>query len=82
MKRSRKTSCLLALFALASLSHGLSVPRGGAARPAFRLASSTAAGDLGSTVVSMDRYDIVKVDLEDGRDYPIYIGTEYSDEEG
>lgn len=26
-------------------------------------------------------YDIVKVDLSDGRDYPIYIGTGYSDEE-
>jgi hypothetical protein len=26
-------------------------------------------------------YDIVKVDLEDGRDYPIYIGTSYTDEQ-
>jgi len=26
-------------------------------------------------------YDIVKVDLSDGRDYPIYIGAGYSDEE-
>lgn len=27
-------------------------------------------------------YDIVKVDLSDGRDYPIYIGAGFSDEEG
>ncbi|KAL3922937.1 MAG: hypothetical protein SGILL_001934, partial [Bacillariaceae sp.] len=26
-------------------------------------------------------YDVVKVDLSDGRDYPIYIGTSYSDEQ-
>ena len=26
-------------------------------------------------------YDIVKVDLTDGRDYPIYIGTSYTDEQ-
>lgn len=38
--------------------------------------------ELGSTVVSMDSCDIVKVDLDDGRDYPIYIGTKFSDEEG
>ena len=26
-------------------------------------------------------YDIVKVDLTDGRDYPIYIGSDFSDDE-
>lgn len=26
-------------------------------------------------------YDVVKVDLTDGRDYPIYIGSDFSDEE-
>ncbi len=26
-------------------------------------------------------YDVVKVDLSDGRDYPIYIGAEFDDEE-
>lgn len=26
-------------------------------------------------------YDVVKVDLADGRDYPIYIGTSYTDEQ-
>jgi hypothetical protein len=36
----------------------------------------------GSTVVQMDNYDVVTVDLDAGRDYPIYIGTGYSDEEG
>mmetsp|Transcript_22550 Transcript_22550/g.34083 ORF Transcript_22550/g.34083 Transcript_22550/m.34083 type:complete len:82 (+) Transcript_22550:103-348(+) len=27
-------------------------------------------------------YDVVKVDLADERDYPIYIGAGYSDDEG
>lgn len=27
-------------------------------------------------------YDIVKVDLDDGRDYPIYIGAEFDEAEG
>jgi hypothetical protein len=37
---------------------------------------------LGSTTVSKEHYDIVSVDLDDGRDYPIYIGTGYSEDEG
>ena len=44
--------------------------------------STTEADQLGSTTVSKDHYDVVTVDLSDGRDYPIYIGTGYSDEEG
>lgn len=44
--------------------------------------SMTTTAELGSTTIQMPNYDIVKVDLEDGRDYPIYIGTRYSDEEG
>lgn len=31
--------------------------------------------------MSESNYDVVKVDLSDGRDYPIYIGTGYSDKE-
>jgi hypothetical protein len=27
-------------------------------------------------------YDVVKVDLDDGRDYPIYIGAEFDEAEG
>ena len=38
--------------------------------------------DMGSSTIAKDNYDIVKVDLDDGRDYPIYIGTGYSDKEG
>jgi len=30
---------------------------------------------------SSDSYDVVKVDLADGRDYPIYIGAEFDDAE-
>jgi hypothetical protein len=37
---------------------------------------------LGSTTEHCENYDIVKVDLDDGRDYPIYIGTGYSDAQG
>ena len=36
---------------------------------------------LSSTTAATD-YDIVKVDLADGRDYPIYIGAGFSDDEG
>lgn len=36
---------------------------------------------LSSTSAATD-YDTVKVDLSDGRDYPIYIGAGFSDEEG
>ncbi|KAI2505516.1 3-dehydroquinate synthase [Fragilaria crotonensis] len=35
---------------------------------------------LSSTSAATD-YDTVKVDLSDGRDYPIYIGAGFSDEE-
>jgi len=45
--------------------------------------AASAPADLdGSKTVNMDHYDIVTVDLEGGRDYPIYIGTGYSDGEG
>lgn len=36
--------------------------------------------DAGTTVETM--YDTVTVDLEDGRDYPIFIGDEFTDVEG
>jgi hypothetical protein len=44
--------------------------------------SSSALLSLGSTTEHLDHYDIVRVDLDFDRDYPIYIGTEYSIEEG
>jgi len=31
--------------------------------------------------VDTDNFDVVRVDLTDGRDYPIYIGTSYTDEQ-
>ncbi|KAG7354582.1 3-dehydroquinate synthase [Nitzschia inconspicua] len=44
--------------------------------------SSTSTSTSGtSTSSNNDNYDIVHVDLSDGRDYPIYIGTSYSDEQ-
>ena len=42
---------------------------------------ATSDDELGSSPLAKDNYDIVKVDLDYGRDYPIYIGTGYSDEE-
>ena len=46
------------------------------------LSASVMSNDLGSSTIAKENYDVVKVDLDDGRDYPIYIGTGYSDEEG
>jgi len=43
----------------------------------------TSANRHGSLEASTETdYDVVKVDLADGRDYPIYIGAGFSDEEG
>jgi hypothetical protein len=44
--------------------------------------STDAAVELGSSTEKKENYDIVTVDLENGRDYPIYIGTDYAQEEG
>jgi len=63
----RRTLCLLICAAMTE----------GFAPLSFSMQSSTAMG-----VVSGTDYDVVKVDLADGRDYPIYIGAGYSDEEG
>jgi hypothetical protein len=37
--------------------------------------------DMVSVSTDVD-YDVVKVDLSDGRDYPIYIGANFEEEEG
>ena len=37
--------------------------------------------DMASVSTETD-YDVVKVDLSDGRDYPIYIGAKFGEEEG
>jgi len=37
---------------------------------------------IGSETIHKESYDIVKVDLDDGRDYPIYIGTGFDEKEG
>lgn len=52
------------------------------ATPARALAKSAAATRAAPLAVASDTaYDIVKVDLTDGRDYPIYIGSDFSDAE-
>ena len=38
--------------------------------------------ELKSSVSTDVDYDIVKVDLADGRDYPIYIGANFDEKEG
>ena len=45
-------------------------------------AAAVSDDEAGCTTESKENYDIVKVDLSDGRDYPIYIGTGYQDQEG
>lgn len=49
---------------------------------AFVLASSRHRIVKRSSTSSATDYDTVKVDLSDGRDYPIYIGAGFSDQEG
>ena len=38
--------------------------------------------EMTSSVSADVEYDVVKVDLADGRDYPIYIGANFDEEEG
>lgn len=35
-----------------------------------------------SLAMSEDAFDVVRVDLDDGRDYPIYIGAEFDADKG
>ena len=85
LPRQSSSSWLLSLHALL-ITFGVGESFVVSHRPAAskRMLSSISAtpDDLGSTTVSTDKYDIVKVDLSDDRDYPIYIGTGYADEEG
>ena len=36
----------------------------------------------GCTTHQYDNYDVVTVDLDNDRDYPIYIGTDFTSEQG
>ena len=69
----------LALLPFASRAFA---PQGFQASSSSFLTASVMSNDLGSSTIAKDNYDVVKVDLDDGRDYPIYIGTGYSDQEG
>jgi hypothetical protein len=72
---SSQRSCLISSLLLSAASFAVAfVPA--SARPSF-----AATTKLQASTTSTD-YDIVKVDLSDGRDYPIYIGAGFSDEEG
>ncbi|GKZ01532.1 hypothetical protein MPSEU_001103800 [Mayamaea pseudoterrestris] len=73
----------LTLWMLASCIHDASAFANvnSSKRQSLGVARAAAASDLGSTVVSKHHYDVVKVDLEDGRDYPIYIGTKFANDE-
>jgi hypothetical protein len=44
--------------------------------------NAASATTLGMADSSSDSYDVVKVDLDDERDYPIYIGAEFDEAEG
>lgn len=52
----------------------------GAAVGAGSSNAASSASALG--MADTDAYDVVKVDLDDGRDYPIYIGAEFDEAEG
>ena len=44
-------------------------------------ATNEASSNQKQVVDESRNYDVVSVDLNDGRDYPIYIGTSYTDEQ-
>ena len=44
-------------------------------------ATNEASADQQQVGNGNENYDVVRVDLTDGRDYPIYIGTSYTDEQ-
>ena len=75
---NRCSKVLLLLTATATVCQSFGTPTS----PSKPSTSLGMAEDAGFTTISTDKYDIVKVDLDDGRDYPIYIGTGYEDEEG
>ncbi len=48
----------------------------------FNPSSDSLTSSARKATVTESSYDTVKVDLADGRDYPIYIGADFSEEEG
>lgn len=74
-------SCLLLLLPSAFAFHvgGTSSSGAGIINSSASRRQMTATNEASAT--DTKNYDIVKVDLTDGRDYPIYIGTSYTDEQ-
>ena len=68
-------------FLLSGVATSFTSPLGQHARKSFL--ASTAAESAAVEVVTEIKtsYDVVRVDLDEGRDYPIYIGSDFSDEE-
>jgi hypothetical protein len=81
VSQSRRLTVLasLLLAALTQVQRVSSFVVQASSRPAGLSATLVPQADVS---VSKDHYDVVKVDLADGRDYPIYIGTGYSEQEG
>jgi hypothetical protein len=76
-------SLLVALLASPSFSYGPFLRLQTCnPRTSLQRQQRTMSDDTPSTSLRMTQYDTVRVDLADGRDYPIYIGTGYSDEQG
>ena len=76
------TSFLIAAAVLINFAAAFvpsSVHQGAAVGVGSNAASATT---LGMADSSSDSYDVVKVDLDDERDYPIYIGAEFDEAEG
>ena len=70
-------SAVLINFAAAFVPSSVQGAAVGAGSSSNAFSSSSALG-----MAETDAYDVVKVDLDDGRDYPIYIGAEFDEAEG
>eukprot|EP00978_Attheya_sp_CCMP212_P001174 scaffold2447_cov53-Attheya_sp.AAC.2 len=68
---------LVALWAAVGTTRGFVAPTTATTRSAH----AQLAFGRGALSASNNEYDVVKVDLDDGRDYPIYIGAGFGEDE-
>jgi 3-dehydroquinate synthase len=66
---------LVALWAVVGTTRGFVAPT------ATTRSHAQLAFGRGALSASNNEYDVVKVDLDDGRDYPIYIGAGFGEDE-
>ena len=68
-------------FAFQVLGTSTGVPSNCGVNTQLQMTATNEASSDEQQVVDDNNYDVVKVDLNDGRDYPIYIGASFSDEQ-